>query len=142
MIKIENTVIKKQPKFWNHALFHPTDAVEDPWGKRILDRMSDDGAIKTIRIYSMFEDIVYTDENGNLCYDFRVSDLRLDYLLERAMIFLSLTAGCPIALLPPTPTKPAFPKTKRATKERCGILHRPRITLFGKRYAMNIPSIT
>lgn len=68
MIKIENKILKKQPKFWNHALFHPTDAVEDPWGKRILDRMSDDGAIKTIRIYSMFEDIVYTDENGNLCY--------------------------------------------------------------------------
>ncbi len=48
MIKIENKILKKQPKFWNHALFHPTDAVEDPWGKRILDRMSDDGAIMTI----------------------------------------------------------------------------------------------
>ena len=95
MIKIENTVIKKQPKFWNHALFHPTDAVEDPWGKRILDRMSDDGAIKTIRIYSMFEDIVYTDENGNLCYDFRVSDLRLDYLLEKGYDLLIAYAGIP-----------------------------------------------
>ena len=54
MIKIKNKILRKQPKFWNHALFHPTDAVEDPWGKRILDRMSDDGAIKTIRIYSIF----------------------------------------------------------------------------------------
>lgn len=39
MIKIEREIIKKQPKFWNHALFHPTDAIEDPWGKRILDRI-------------------------------------------------------------------------------------------------------
>ena len=83
MIKIGNKIIKKQPKFWNHALFHPTDAVEDPWGKRILDRMAADGAIKTIRIYSMFEDIVYIGESGELCYDFRLSDLRLDYLIEK-----------------------------------------------------------
>jgi len=82
MIRVDNTVIKKQPKFWNHALFHPTDAVEDSWGKRILDRMASDGAIKTIRIYTMFEDIVYLDEDGKLCYDFRANDLRLDYLLE------------------------------------------------------------
>ena len=82
MIHVDNTVIKKQPKFWNHALFHPTDAVEDSWGKRILDRMASDGAIKTIRIYTMFEDIVYLDEDGKLCYDFRANDLRLDYLLE------------------------------------------------------------
>ena len=68
MVRIEKEIIKKQPKFWNHALFHPTDAVEDPWGKRILDRMAADGAIKTIRIYSMFEDIVYVGEDGELCY--------------------------------------------------------------------------
>lgn len=59
MIRIGKETIKKQPKFWNHALFHPTDAIEDPWGRRILDRISADGAIKTVRIYSMFEDIVY-----------------------------------------------------------------------------------
>ena len=66
MIKIHDKVIKNQPKFWNHALFHPTDAIEDSWGKRILDRMAADGAIKTIRIYSMFEDIVYLGEDGEL----------------------------------------------------------------------------
>ena len=95
MIRIENEIIKKQPKFWNHALFHPTDAIEDPWGKRILDRMADDGAIKTIRIYSMFEDIVYTDEDGKLCYDFRVSDLRLDYLLDKGYDLLIAYGGMP-----------------------------------------------
>ena len=68
MIKIFNEVVKKQPNFWNGCLFHPTDAIEDPWGRRILDRMAADGAIKTVRIYSMFEDIVYLDENGNLKY--------------------------------------------------------------------------
>lgn len=95
MIKIGKEIIKKQPKFWNHALFHPTDAIEDPWGKRILDRMSEDGAIKTLRIYSMFEDIVYLDEDGNLCYDFRISDLRIDYLLEKNYDLLIAYAGMP-----------------------------------------------
>lgn len=95
MIKVGNTVIKKQPKFWNHALFHPTDAIEDPWGKRILDRISADGAIKTIRIYSMFEDIVYIGEDGALCYDFRLSDLRLDYLLEKNYDILIAYGGMP-----------------------------------------------
>ena len=81
MIKVQNTVIKKQPKFWNHALFHPTDAVEDPWGKRILDRMSDDGAIKTIRIYTMFEDIVYLDENDQIITEsktFKITSAEVD----------------------------------------------------------------
>ncbi len=95
MIRIDNKVIKQQPQFWNHALFHPTDAVEDPWGKRILDRMSQDGAIKTIRIYTMFEDIVYLDENGKLMYDFRVSDLRIDYLLEKGYDLLLAYGGIP-----------------------------------------------
>lgn len=95
MLNIGNKVIKEQFQFWNHALFHPTDAVEDPWGKRILDRMSEDGAIKTIRIYTMFEDIVYLDEDGNLMYDFRVSDLRLDYLLEKGYDLLLAYGGIP-----------------------------------------------
>ena len=95
MIRVEQNVIKQQPKFWNHVLFHPTDAIEDPWGKQILDRMAADGAIGTIRIYSMFEDIVYFDENGRLCYDFRVSDLRIDYLLEKGYDLLIAYAGMP-----------------------------------------------
>ena len=116
MIKIENKILKKQPKFWNHALFHPTDAVEDPWGKRILDRMSDDGAIKTIRIYSMFEDIVYTDENGNLCYDFRVSDLRLDYLLEKGYDLLIAYGGMPDCIAASTANKTCVSKNKTRYK--------------------------
>jgi len=83
MIKIGNEVVKQQKNFWNNCIFHPTDAIEDPWGKRILDRCAKDKAIQTVRIYSMFEDIVYEDENGEIAYDFRVNDLRLDYLVEK-----------------------------------------------------------
>lgn len=95
MIKIGNEVLRKQKNFWNHCLFHPTDAVEDSWGKRILDRMAADGSIKTVRIYAMLEDIVYLDENDELCYDFRVSDLRLDYLVEKGYDVLIAYAGMP-----------------------------------------------
>lgn len=95
MITIQNKVVKKQNNFWNSCVFHPTHAVEDPWGRRILDRMAKDGAIQTVRIYSMFEDIVYLDENGKLQFDFRVSDLRLDYLLERGYDLLLAYAGIP-----------------------------------------------
>ena len=83
MIKIKNEVIREQKNFWNNCLFHPTDAVEDPWGKKILDRMAKDGSINTVRLYAMFEDIVYEDEDGELAYDFRISDVRLDYMLEK-----------------------------------------------------------
>ena len=95
MIKVHSEILKKQPKFWNHVLFHPTDAIEDPWGRRILDRMADDGAIGSVRIYAMLEDIVYTDGEGKLCYDFRLSDLRLDYLLEKGYEPLIAFAAMP-----------------------------------------------
>ena len=83
MIKISKDIVRQQKNFWNNCIFHPTDAIEDPWGKRILDRCAKDKAIQTVRIYAMFEDIVYEDENGGIAYDFRVSDLRLDYLVEK-----------------------------------------------------------
>ena len=31
-MKILNKTIKTQKNFWNHCIFHPTDAVEDAWG--------------------------------------------------------------------------------------------------------------
>ena len=95
MIEIKNSVVKKQKSFFNQCVFHPTDAVEDPWGKRILDRMSRDGAIDTIRIYAMLEDIVYCGEDGELSYDFRLNDLRLDYLVERGYGLVIAYAGMP-----------------------------------------------
>ena len=95
MITIGNQVIKQQKNFWNNCLFHPTDAIEDPWGKRILDRISQDKAANTIRIYTMFEDIVYMDGNGELAYDFRLTDLRLDYLVEKGFDILMAFAAMP-----------------------------------------------
>ena len=95
MIKIGKDIIKKQPNFWSNALFHPTDAVEDSWGKRILDQMAKDHAVKTIRIYTMFEDIVYYDGDGKLQFDFRVSDLRIDYLLGLGYDLILSYAGIP-----------------------------------------------
>ena len=116
MITIPNTVIKKQPNFWNHILFHPTDAIEDPWGKRILDRVAQDGAAKTIRIYTMFEDIVYTDENGALLYDFRLSDLRIDYLLEKGLDPLLAFGGIPDCIAASTKNKTSVSKNKTRYK--------------------------
>ena len=95
MIKIGSTVIKQQTNFWNNCLFHPTDAIEDAWGKKILDRMAEDRAVNTVRIYTMFEDIVYLDENGELAYDFRLNDLRLDYLVEKGYSLLLAYAAMP-----------------------------------------------
>lgn len=88
MIKINNEIKKVQKNFWNNCLFHPTDAIEDPWGKRILDRFSKDKSIQTVRIWAMLEDIVYIDENGEMAYDFRMTDLRIDYLLEKGFNIL------------------------------------------------------
>lgn len=88
MIRIGDTAVRPLHNFWNHCHFHPTDAIEDPWGKRILDRFSSDGAIRTVRVYAMLEDIVYMDEAGKLCYDFRLTDLRFDYLISQGFDIL------------------------------------------------------
>ncbi len=116
MIRIENTVIKEQPNFWNHCLFHPTDAVEDAWGKRILDRLASDGAIRTVRLYAMLEDIVYTDEDGRLCYDFRTSDLRLDYMLEKGYDLLLAYGGMPDCIAASTVNKTSVSKNQTRYK--------------------------
>ncbi len=76
-------------------IFHPTDAIEDDWGKRILDRIAADGAIKTVRIYNMLEDIVSMDADGKLQYDYTLNDYRLDYLLEKGFTPLIAYAFIP-----------------------------------------------
>ena len=98
MIKITDKVKRNQKNFWNNCLFHPTDAVEDSWGKRILDRISEDKTADTIRIYAMLEDIVLKDEKGKLTYDFRVNDLRLDYLHEKGFNVLIAYGMMPACL--------------------------------------------
>ena len=52
MINVKSNVIREQKNFWNNCIFHPTDAVEDAWGRRILDRMAEDGSIDTVRIFN------------------------------------------------------------------------------------------
>ena len=116
MLLIRTKTERKINNFWNHCLFHPTDAVEDAWGKRILDRISADGAIKTVRIYTMFEDMVYLDENGRLQYDFRVSDLRLDYLVDKGFDVLLAYAGMPDCIAASTANKTSVSKNKTRYK--------------------------
>ncbi len=105
MINVKKQVIREQKNFWNNCIFHPTDAVEDPWGKRILDRMSEDKSIDTVRIYAMLEDIVYLGEEGEIKYDFRISDLRLDYLVERGYNLLIAYGGMPDCIAASTDNK-------------------------------------
>ena len=69
--------------FWNHMVFHPTNSIEDDWGKEHLDKLAEDKAVQIVRIYSMFEEIVTQDAAGNLQFDFTVNDQRIDYLLEK-----------------------------------------------------------
>ena len=98
MIKIGSKSIKKQENFWNHAHFHPTDAIEDAWGKKLIDKYSSDGAVKMIRFYTMFEDIVYLGDDGELLYDFRINDLRMDYLIEKGFDILCTYCYIPDAI--------------------------------------------
>ncbi len=116
MIKIFNEVEKKQKNFWNGCVFHPTDAIEDPWGKRILDQIAVDKACHTVRIYTMFEDIVYFDGEDNLRFDFRVSDLRLDYLIEKGFNLLLAYGGMPDCIARDCSSKTTAAKNKTRYK--------------------------
>ena len=116
MINISSSVQKKQTNFWNGCVFHPTDAIEDPWGRRILDAISEDRAIHTVRLYSMFEDIVYIGDNGNICYDFRLSDLRLDYLVSHGFRPFISYGGIPDCIASSTANKTSVSKNKTRYK--------------------------
>ena len=74
--------------FWNAVHFHPTDAIEDEWGQRILDSIADNRAANFVRIYAMLEDIVSRDNKGNLTYDFALNDERIDYLIQKGFDLL------------------------------------------------------
>ena len=69
--------------FWNHLHFHPTDAVEDAWGKEILDRIAKDCAADYIRLYTMFEDLVVQQKDGTIIFCWEELDRRLDYMTQR-----------------------------------------------------------
>ena len=118
MIEISDRIIKKRNNFFNGCVFHPTDAIEDPWGKRILDRMAKDKAIDTVRIYTMFEDIVYLGDNGEICYDFRLSDLRLDYMVEKGYNLLLAYAGMPDCIAESSDFKISMSKNKTRYKNK------------------------
>lgn len=84
MIKIfANKVEKKLKNFWNDIVFHPTDAIEDEWGQQYLNKIAEDKAANAIRIYTIFEEMVKQNENGELEFDFTKNDYRIDYLLSK-----------------------------------------------------------
>jgi len=84
MIKIfANKKEKDLKNFWSHIVFHPTDAIEDDWGKLYLDKIAEDKAAKGVRIYTIFEEMVTLDENGEMQFDFSKNDYRIDYLLSK-----------------------------------------------------------
>lgn len=80
--------VKKLHNFWNHIHFHPTDAIEDDWGREILDNVARDNVAQTVRMYAMLEDIVTMDESGNLKYDFTLNDQRMDYMVSKGFNLL------------------------------------------------------
>lgn len=93
---------KELVHFWSGMVFHPTDAIEDEWGQRIIKRISRDRAVKSVRIYTMMEDIFTLDKDGNLNCDFTLNDFRLDCLLAGGFdIALSY------AFIPPWPAADA-----------------------------------
>lgn len=103
VITMNLSVFSKQllfelPNFWNNIHFHPTDAIEDEWGQRILNRVAEDNIAQTVRMYTMFEDIVTMDEAGNLKYDFSLNDERIDYMISKGFNLLLIYAYVPPCL--------------------------------------------
>lgn len=87
-LTVKKEAIGRLNNFFSHIHFHPTDAIEDDWGRAILDRIAEDGAARTVRMYAMLEDIVKIGEDGRFIYDFRDNDTRLDYLAAKGFHIL------------------------------------------------------
>ena len=105
--------IKKINNFWNNIHFHPTDAIEDIWGQRILDSVSSDKAAQTVRMYAMLEDIVYESENGELLYDFSENDERIDYMVSRGFKLLICMNFFPRAIIKDKTLVSEYPRYKK-----------------------------
>lgn len=122
MIRVNyHNVLKQQNNFWNHIHFHPTDAIEDDWGREILDNVAKDGVARTVRMYAMLEDIVSMDEAGRLQYDFSECDTRLDYMLSKGfnlMVSYNFIPKC-IAIDPDEGTSNAKNKLRYKGKTIC-----------------------
>ena len=67
--------------FWNNFHFHPTNAVEDHWGQRILRQVAADHVAQYVRLYTMFEEFVSVGPDGALVCDFRRQDKRFDLMV-------------------------------------------------------------
>lgn len=104
--------------FWNNVHFHPTDAIEDAWGHRVLENIKKDGVAKYVRIHSMFEDIVTRDSSGKLKYDFTESDTRIDYLVESGFKLLICFDFMPVCLAK-DPLHSFFPSLRYKNKHFC-----------------------
>ena len=87
-ITVSDTVLRIQPNFWTNIHFHPADAIEDAWGQEYLNTVAENGAARTVRMYSMLEDIVTRDESGSLRYDFTENDVRMDYMVRKGFNLL------------------------------------------------------
>lgn len=103
---------RKIHNFWNNIHFHPTDAIEDIWGQKILDRVSADNVAKMVRVYAMLEDIVYEGENGELAYDFTETDTRIDYMVSRGFSLLICMNFLPIAIAKDKSIVSTYPRYK------------------------------
>ena len=89
MITIKtNNIVKQQVNFWNNIHFHPTDGIEDDWGHEYLDAVAGHGAAQMVRMYTMFEDMVKMDDDGNLVFDFTENDTRMDYMVKKGFRLL------------------------------------------------------
>ena len=81
-LNISGEVDREIKNFYNHLHFHPTDAIEDEWGRENLKKFREGNVARSVRMYAMLEDIVSMDEHGRLRYDFALNDERIAYLLS------------------------------------------------------------
>ncbi len=117
--------IKQIKRFWNGIHFHPTDAIEDDWGREILDDVAADRVADTVRIYAMLEDIVTMDSEGKLCYDFTLNDIRMDYMVEKGFKLLVSYNFMPACLASDTEVTCVMAKNKTRYKGKVIITSAP-----------------
>lgn len=137
-------VVGANDRFWANAVFHPTEFLDDDWGKDHLALLRTGGVtLKFVRIYNQPEDAAYLKTDGTVGYRWDHFDRRAGLILAQGcrLLVSFYSMPPPIAANPDTHRKRPFldgkkiyigpPRDYRQWQEACADFTRHVVARYG-----------